>query len=207
VAAINLMESNSDTAVFDLGRCIGQGQAFGLVASKCSAAQAQCLQSIREQRHYETLGLTWEEFCRQHAGISRSYADQLIRNVKQFGEDYFRLSQILHISETAYREVSGAVTAGSIELDGESIPIVPENAARIRQAVAQLRGDLHQARANRPTGAIMSLQGLLDTCFNQMADIARISLDPAEQAGLRGLSQYSLRKLKLIPVPIQTPRN
>jgi hypothetical protein len=196
-------EANPENALLDLGRSIGQGQALSFLASKCSSAQAECLQSIREQKHYETLGLTWEEFCRRHLGISRSYADQLIRNLQEFGATYFRLSKILHISEAAYREIAAAVTADAIEIDGENIAIVPENAARIRQTLAQLRSDLHKARANRPAGAITSLQSRLDACFQEMTGIARVSLDLGEQAGLRALVEYSRRKLQHIHLPPQ----
>lgn len=194
------MENNSEVNLLEIGRWIGQGQAFGLVASKCSAAQAQCLQAIREERHNESLGLTWDEFCRRHLGISRSYADQLIRNLRQFGSAYFRLSQILHISDTAYREIADAVTAESIEVGGESIPLVPENTARIRAAVAQLRADLQAARARRPAGAIDSLRSRLDDCFKEMADMARESRDPGERGRLRELVEHSRKRLDLIPV-------
>src|SRR5437879_865637 len=158
VAAImeNNNENNSPANGLDLGCSLGRSQAFGLVASKCSAAQAQCLLAIREQRQYQALGLSWEEFCSRHAGISRSYADQLIRNLKEFGETYFRLSEILHLPEAAYRQIAGAVDGEILEIEGERIPIVPENAARIRKSITRLRSDLELARAGRPTAPIIA---------------------------------------------------
>ncbi len=191
---------NSEPNVLDIGRWIGQGQAFGLVASKCSAAQAQCLQTIREERHFETLGMTWEEFCREHLGISRSYADQLIRNLQQFGTAYFRLSQILHISDTAYREISGAVSTEAIEVNGESIALEPRNAGRIRAAVAKLRAELRAERQHRPAHVLSNLRGRLDGCFREMADLARGPFDPAEMEKFRELVAHARRRLDLIPV-------
>jgi hypothetical protein len=203
------MEKTSENTALDIGRTIGQGQAFGLLASKCSAAQAQCLQAIREQRHFEALGLTWEDLCRNQLGISRSCADQLIRNFQEFGEAYFRLSRILHISDTTYREISSAVTGETIEIDGEAIPILPENATRIRRGIAQLRAGLQRAaRSNHPRGAIILLHDRLDQCFREISELARISTDPGEQAALRGLVTYSRRKLSLIRfAPESEPRH
>jgi hypothetical protein len=192
-------KKNSPAGSLDLGCLLGRSQAFGFVASKWNAAQAQCLLDIREQRHFQALGLTWEEFCGRYAGVSRSYADQIIRNLKEFGEVYFRLSEILHISETAYRQIAGAVDGDAIEIEGERIPIVPENAARIRKHIARLRADLDQARAARPPDSIISLRTRLDECLQEMARFARVSRDPGGQAALRGLIEYSIRILRQIP--------
>jgi hypothetical protein len=65
-------------STFDLGACIGWGQAFSFVANHCSAAQAECLTRIRKDGLYKALNLTWEEFCKQHAGVSRAHADEII---------------------------------------------------------------------------------------------------------------------------------
>jgi hypothetical protein len=73
---------------------VGRQQAFALIASKCSATQAHALKEIKESRAFEQLGLTWEEFCLQHVGLRRERADALIHQFDEFGEDYFRLSQI-----------------------------------------------------------------------------------------------------------------
>jgi hypothetical protein len=187
----------------NLGCLLGRSQAFGFVASKCSVAQAQCLLAIREQKQFEALGLSWEEFCGQYAGVSRSYADQLIRNLKEFGEVYFRLSEILHISETAYRAIAATIDGDTIEIEGESIPIVSENAARIRKHIARLRSELDrandQAQANRPSGSIVNLRTRLDECLREMTRLARVSRDPGDQAALRGLIEYSIRNLRQIP--------
>jgi hypothetical protein len=196
----NNSENNSPANGLDLGCALGRSQAFGLVASKCSAAQAQYLLLIREQRQYQALGLSWEEFCTRHAGISRSYADQLIRNLKEFGETYFRLSEILHLPEAAYRQIAAAVDGEILEIEGERIPIVPENAGRIRKRIAQLRSDLDRARASRPTASIVALRTRLDECFKEMSHMARVSQDPGDLAALRGLIAYSIRNLRQVPV-------
>jgi hypothetical protein len=197
----NNTENNSPAGSLDLGCLLGRSQAFGLVASKCSAAQAQCLLAIRDERQFQALGLTWDEFCERYAGVSRSYADQLIRNLKEFGATYFRLSEILHISETAYRQIAGAVDGDTIEIEGERIPIVPENAVRIRKHIARLRSDLDQARSAGLPNPIISLRTRLDECFQEMTRFARVSRDPGGQAAVRGLIEYSIRNLRKIPIP------
>ena len=53
----------------------GRQQAFAMMATKCTLAQADCLRQLRETRAYEAYGLTWDEFCKQHAGLARSQAD------------------------------------------------------------------------------------------------------------------------------------
>jgi hypothetical protein len=132
--------------LFDLGAWTGRGQAFGMIANQSSAAQAECLRQIRDTASYKCLHLTWEEFCRDHAGITRPHVDAAIRNLEEFGAAYFRLAEIVRISPKLYRQIAPAVNAESLDVDGESISIAPENAARIRQAVYRLRGELKESR-------------------------------------------------------------
>src|SRR5438445_338324 len=72
------METNT---VFEAGALTGRQQAFAMIASQCTYAQAVCLKEIHDTRAYETLGLTWEDFCSQHAGISRVTAETIIRRL------------------------------------------------------------------------------------------------------------------------------
>ena len=54
---------------------------------------------------YKALNLTWDEFCQQHAGASRAHIDEMIRQLKEFGAAYFRLSEIIRISPQSYRMI------------------------------------------------------------------------------------------------------
>jgi hypothetical protein len=49
-----------DNPVFELGTWVGRRQAFGLIANKCSAADAECLKQIRESKSYKSVAATWE---------------------------------------------------------------------------------------------------------------------------------------------------
>src|ERR1035438_4459802 len=83
------MSENEFENVLEIGTWLGRRQAFSLIAGRCSAADAKCLRELRESKKYKLLGLTWEECCKQRAGIGRSTADQIIQNLEEFGPDYF----------------------------------------------------------------------------------------------------------------------
>ena len=178
---------------------IGRSQAFGLVANQCSAAQAECIRAIRDTNAYRSLGLNWEEFCDQHLGLHRSRAEAIIRNYEEFGAAYFRLAQITHVSPELYRKIAPRVVEGeSLDISGELVPILPENAARIRAAVHGLRTDLQKSREqfNRRLGsAIITLQARLDECFNEMRRLAQQGTSVRE---LRALCDYANTHLNRI---------
>jgi hypothetical protein len=123
----------------DMGAWVGRQQAFAVIANKCSAAQALSLKQMKESSSYEKLSLTWDDFCQKYTGISRVHADRIIRQYNEFGEAYFRLSSLARISAGDYRQLAAAVEDNCIEIDGEQVPIVPENGARIRAFVRARR--------------------------------------------------------------------
>jgi hypothetical protein len=122
-----------------LGSWLGRHQAFHLLANRCSAADAECLRAIRTSGEYKKLGLNWEKFCKQYAGVSRVYADRLIGYLDEFGASYFRLAELMQISAETYRLIAGSVSEEGLEHSGERIPIAPENRSRLTAAVQQLR--------------------------------------------------------------------
>ena len=141
------MEDNHQDGVLDLGTWLGRRQAFSLVAGRCSAADAKCLRELRESKKYKLLGLTWEEVCKQRAGICRSVADQIIRNLEEFGPDYFVIAQVTGISANEYRRISGSVSNHALLYAGEAIPMEVENAPRLVAAVDALRREAAEPSA------------------------------------------------------------
>src|SRR5450756_455042 len=95
--------SQNKEALMNLGAWLGRHQAFGLIANRCSAADAECLKAIRDGGEYKQLGLTWEQFCGKHAGVSRVYADRQIHCLEEFGGNYFRFAEVMQISPETYR--------------------------------------------------------------------------------------------------------
>ena len=82
----------------DLGVWTGLQNAFAAVGGSCSAARAQCLKQVRDSGLLDGLGLTWDEFCANYAGITRRHANHLIEEFNQFGDVFFRLSEVARIS-------------------------------------------------------------------------------------------------------------
>ena len=190
---------------FDLGSWTGLQKAFAAVAGSCSAARAQCLKQVRDSRMLDSLGLTWDEFCKEHAGLSRGHADQLIRQYDQFGDPYFRLSEIARVSSKTFEQIADHVLSGNgadaLEIDGQKIPLVPENAAKIRAAIQSLRNQVrHPPAPPRPPARVIELKVRVDALS---ADIAKAiaALNPAlpsdgDRAALCGLSSYAVNKFR-----------
>src|SRR5439155_18654488 len=116
-------DAGKQETMMHLGAWLGRHQAFGMIASRCSAADAECLKAIRDGGEYKQLGLTWTEFCEQHAGVSRVQADRQIHYLEEFGAKYFRLSEVMQISPETYRLIGGAVRGGGRDLNGERIAL------------------------------------------------------------------------------------
>jgi len=180
----------------DAGAWVGRQQAFAVIANKCSAAQALCLKQVRETRLYEKLDLTWEEFCKEYAGVSRAYADKLIQQHEEFGDAYFRLSEIARISPETYRQISSQMSDEGLEIDGGKWALIPENGPRIRAAIQTLRTQLRQARdARQPASPrITQLVIRVDALVEEVAMMSRRLLDPGGRAELQGLVAYAVNK-------------
>jgi len=172
----------------EIGAWIGRQQAFAMVASHCSAAQAECLRRVRESAAYEQLNLTWEEFCLQHAGITRSYADKLIRRLDEFGPAYFKLAQLARISPATFREIAGHVHPDSIEFDGESIPLLPENGPRIRTLLRHFQYRAQQAEA-KAHSSVSELTLRLNALLKEVARCSQYALNIEHYMALRGLCE------------------
>ena len=123
----------------DLGKMLGRREALGVVAGRCSAAEAACLRQIRQERQYAAFAPSWDEFCTDYLHISRSNADRVIRLLDEFGPAYFELSQLTRISPETYRALAPAIVDGALTIEGETIAITAGNAGKLSTAVTQLR--------------------------------------------------------------------
>ena len=133
---------NEISEALDLGIVLGQNQAFGLIAGRCSAAQAESIRRIRTEQLYKRVTEHWRDFCPQYLKISGSQADNIIRLWEEFGAGYFEVAQLTRVSPETYRAIEPAVENGILNLNGEQIELTLENSRKVAAAVAEVRRSL-----------------------------------------------------------------
>src|ERR1700694_133363 len=179
-------KTNESTSTIDAGRekllnlgtWLGRHQAFGLIANQCSAGDAECLKIMRESEEYKKLGLSWEEFCLVHAGVSRVYADRLIHYLEEFGTNYFRIAELMQISAETYRLVADSVGDDGMQVNGETIPINRANRRKILAAVRARRTNAEPKAARQPK--VATARKRIDGFFSEVRAIAETSAQRAE---------------------------
>jgi len=154
----------------DLGSWVGLQRAFAVVTGSCSAARAQCLRQIRDSKMLDDLGVTWGQFCKDYAGITRQHANHLIRQFAEFGDAYFRLSEIARVSPKIYRQIATRVDGETIEIDGQKLALTPANANRIRAGIQALRERARRAAITvRPPADVVELNLRIDALASDLA--------------------------------------
>ena len=181
----------------DAAAWAGRQQAFALVAAKCTLAQANCLRQIRESGAYREFGLNWEQFCSRHAGISRSKADQLIKQLKLYGDTYFRLAAIANLSEDTYRKLAPHIQDETIAIAGEHIPILPENAPRIRAVIQAFREEIRdlQIETLQQRASLLDLDKQLTEFVELFRRRTKFPLPTDQREALTGLLNYTILRL------------
>ena len=97
--------------------------AFGLIAGRCSAAQAEGIRRLREQKLYKRCTEKWEDFCQKYLKMSRAEADRTIKLLEEFGATYFELSQLTRVSPETYRLIAPQIENGVLHHNGEAIEL------------------------------------------------------------------------------------
>jgi hypothetical protein len=143
-----------------LERWLGRREALATVAGGCSAAQADILRRIREEKTYRDLGLNWEEFCQQRVGVTRRHVDRVIGWLNEFGPSYFHLAQMAHVTAEEYRAIAPHVSPEGVRLDGAVIALLPENGEQVSAAVAEL---LTREKPAKPKPTV-TLDGIVKRC-------------------------------------------
>jgi hypothetical protein len=180
-----------NAALLEVGITLGQTHAFGLVAGRCSVAQAEAIRRLREEKLYRTCAEKWDDFCPRYLKMSRSEADRTIKLLEEFGPVYFELSQLTRISPEAFRAISPAIENGVLHCNGEAIPITPENSRQVAAAVAELRRAIPKAPTTPEWKSLMQeiqsglrdmslsdrIHKLLQCCLAIAAEFDKISSD------------------------------
>lgn len=173
----------------NLGLALGINRAFGVIAGRCSAAQAEAFCRIRAEKFYKRFTSDWRQFCPKFLHLSASQVDRIIRLWKDHGPGIFELSQLTRISEATYRELEPLIRDGAMHFNGEAIQLDLENAQKIAAVVAELRRDYMPAKQkHEPTiperlAAIEKRADALAAEFNELAhqqcqgeDLTRLEL-------------------------------
>jgi hypothetical protein len=195
------METNGMDDAVDLGTWLGRRQAFAVVAGRCSAADAECLRTIREKKLYRACGLTWEEFCRQKAGISRSGADQIIRQLEELGPAYFHLSSVTRITPESFRLIAPAVSEQGVEYGGELIPFSAENTSRLTAAIDDLRTRAEPPAkesapvAEDPERRVRRARKVLEAAFAELESVAVLEMNLIQRQSLRASVEHGQKRL------------
>jgi hypothetical protein len=155
-----------------LGKLLGAREAFGMVAGRCSAADATILRDIRDGKKYLNHAPTWDEFCEKHLHISKGHANRLIRYLNDLGPNYFTLAQLTHITPDEFRKIRAHMTDNGLEYGGEAIALIEQNTERLTSAVSALR------QSDPPT----------------VADTWQCKLDAVEERVFKALRQLELLK-------------
>ena len=128
--------------LLELGIALGQNHAFGLIAGRCSAAQAEGLRRLREEKLYRRCSEKWDDFCPKYLKMCRAEADRVIRLLEEFGPAYFELSQLTRVSPVTYRAIAPQIENGVLHHNGEAIELNAENSRKVAAAVAEIRNSI-----------------------------------------------------------------
>jgi len=181
---------------FELGMMLGGRKAFASVAGRCSAADADCLRRVRDQKLYLNRAATWDEFCPKYLGLSRGHANRIIRYLEELGPDYFVLAQLTQVTPEQFRAIAPAVREHNIHVNGEAIALLPENSDRVVAAVSELR----QAAAGAPdTNAVERLAEYgrrFDRLIAQFAEFSRSPMSVVERSQVNSVLRQAVRDLQ-----------
>jgi hypothetical protein len=136
--------------VLELGIMLGQRRAFGMVAGRCSAAQAECLRKVRDEKTYLKFAANWAEFCQHHLKITKRTADRAIALLKKHGTLYFETAALTGITPAEFERIEHAIQRDGIHVGSDVIALIPENAARAVDAIARLQVDEAAAQSAGP---------------------------------------------------------
>ena len=182
-------------AAMNIGELIGQTKAFTRIAGRCTAAKAQALTAIHDEKQYRKLGMDWNGFCQNKVGINRRLADQIIREFKEFGPQYFDLAQVTPINAAQYRLIAASVSEQGLTHAGETIAFTEKNAPRLAAAVADLRKAVEPPADKTPPSAEDETWKMVVKAEHTLADALQDSAKLQRRAMSRDTRAHFTRSL------------
>jgi len=125
-------------AFVELGKWMGRRDAFGQMAARASAAEIESLRQIHDGKLYQRLNCTWVEFCAQYLGVSARTVDRELAHFRRFGPAFFTVRQLARISAREYAAIADCITEEGVRVNGETIPLDPQNSVEVAEAVKAL---------------------------------------------------------------------
>jgi hypothetical protein len=148
---------------------LGRREAFGIVAARCSAAEAAQIKELRDSKAYLEVAADWREFTPKYLQMSHDSADRIIRNLEEFGPTYFEVAQFTRISPATYRAIAPSIDDQGLHHNGEAIKLIPENAQKVASAVAEMRKTITvTAKAVESPDPYLALESACDTFLNSL---------------------------------------
>lgn len=172
--------------VFDVGSWVGRKEALSLMARRCSAAEADILFEIREKKLFTAVASSWEDFCTKRLHASRSYVDRIIRQYRELGPNFAKLSCFTRIKPAEYRLIAGSVSEDGLSYGGEVIPLEPANAPQLAEAVEALCREAAPPTvpANPVEQAFSKADRALRVVFSEYYRLREMGLEESDRAKL-----------------------
>jgi hypothetical protein len=169
---------SDEQQLVELGIVLGQRKAFGMVAGRCSAAQAECLRKIHDEKLYLRFSPSWAQYCESHLKVSRRTADRAIALLKELGTIYYEAAALTGITPAEFRRVRDAIREDGIHIGGAVIALIPQNSERAVEAIAQLQAAAEAAEPKPGPSTQMQIRDLekrgkqLCQSFHDIAQVA-----------------------------------
>ena len=178
----------------DLGMILGERWVFGMIAGRCSAAHAECLRKLRDEKRYLKHAPNWREYCERYLKISKPTADREIALLKKHGSLYFETRALTGISPREYELIKPHIQPDGIHAGGEIIALIPENAQRAIDAVAKLQAEAKAAEPEKPAPTMESQISEFEQRAEQFCSTFRKFARKAD----RKLVQASIKKMQMM---------
>jgi hypothetical protein len=101
----------------------------------------------------------------------------------------------VRISAEAFRDIADNVTETSIEYNGQTILIKPENGRKIQNIIRQLREETPRPGRVAEAKNLKKVTRRLDNCFTELTAMSARPLEPEDRAGAEAVIAASLDRL------------
>jgi hypothetical protein len=191
------MEEKNIENVLNLGTLLGRKQALGMIATRCTTAEIECLIQVHDNKLYLAVDFTWEDYCKR-LGLSRRTAERLMQQYKQYGPNLARLNSFTPIKSSEYRLFAATVTDEGLLHNGETIPLEPENSLRLSQVVEAIRQESEAEPADPAARAFDKAEKALKSAVTEFGRLQAMNLDEASRIKLVLAIEQARNQLDLI---------